>query len=247
MRRVGQNKGKAFGSHPEPSHLVDFATQGLSCLGFRAAICRAARNTDSGAGKGHERGRNRHLRRDQRGDLSRAHREVCMGAAPGCRSAGGPLDGPAWRSTTCDGLFSSLTTTNRREDPSAEVAVLAARAFSGPTACTIPAPSGFVFKTAKTETSSADVPLPSMSVIRLTKERMEGVCCLLALPRSGIRNDPGRRISAGNSARVSKLVRVNWRTRPSPGQLPGRLVSSALSPPYRQDLCFGSFPQEGLS
>src|SRR5262245_8154563 len=57
----------------------------------------------------------------------------------------GPL---VCRSPTCDGSFSSVTIRNLCDDPGADESP-ATSVFKGPIACTIPPPSGFVFRTAR--------------------------------------------------------------------------------------------------
>ena len=59
-----------------------------------------------------------------------------------------PLDESTCRSTTCDASFISVTTRNRREVAAEVAGPLLERTFNGPIACTIPAPSALVFRTA---------------------------------------------------------------------------------------------------
>src|SRR5450432_3602869 len=61
----------------------------------------------------------------------------------------GRLSLRSWRNTTVDGSFSSVTIRNLLEDSRPFAGLSPARLLSGPIACTIPAPSGLVFKTAR--------------------------------------------------------------------------------------------------
>jgi len=54
----------------------------------------------------------------------------------------------SWRSTTCEGFCSSVTSRNRRAGAAAVSPVPIASGLRGPIACAIPAPSGFVVSTA---------------------------------------------------------------------------------------------------
>jgi len=65
------------------------------------------------------------------------YRDSCLGL----------LEALACRSTTCDESFMSATIKNRCV--AEEFGSLLASTFSGPMAWTIPAPSGFVFRTAR--------------------------------------------------------------------------------------------------